>query len=352
MKVFFVVLVFLGILSGIVIAIPQLGVFFAHTIILFPLALLYWEIARLFLILLTICLAILIFQRFKKSTVTATLLLCGFFGLIFGPSIWINSSIEQNANDFIAGDHDSINLPLETKTLGIVSELNSDSREIYCDAFCLHALLSGAIETVLVYRTKDPHLVIDYNEIAREFTLEQLGVCPEFKFEGSERYLPLPSSSGNYVTNSNAVNAMELSSSLGNCLLEKEVQLTEADAIITLGSLRIPESDLSALGFKTNVSGFRITLHTKGPTENQFIEKFRRTFGSYRLVRTPLFPSYEMSGIRSVKKVWRKQATPYNSEGTDNSRGSLVKFVTNNLGLSLNINEQTLRSKILGNAGD
>ena len=350
-KLFDSILVILGIISAIVIAVPELGMLAVYTIILFPVALLFWEIPRIFITLLAVRILIYITKTIGENSNKRKALAFGFgLGvLLLAPSILINFSVERNVQSLIADDHNSIELPIGKKIIAIRTKSNSNKSKPFCDAFCLHVLLSGAVEKILILNTQEPHLEPDMKSVAIEYSLEKMDNCAPYDFKGRDSFLSLPKSDVANKTSINAVTEMKFHTNVGECLVSKMAFLNEADLIISIGRLQneVTGRDFSSGFSRSGSYAHRLTIHEKNDIDKGFIEKYRRTSASYNNVRTPLLPSYAMSGISSIRSVWTTKSKTANLVKSEDGLKPLTRLAINELGLNLYINNEEYKDKLL-----
>lgn len=327
-----VLLIITGILSLVVITIPELGIIPLITVIGIPLAYLYWAIPGFFLGLLifTVFRGVLPFRGFPSLFMSSLLTLAV---LQFGASL-INNRILADVNALQTGDVNRISLPLSTRVIAYRSV------EKGCDVFCVNALLSGAADRFLVLRwdASEPNIVPD--TIVRSYQFKRQAACHPLYNNGAREHRNLnlvPDSASGSGTVSVA-QLLSLANAKGHCLTESAARLGEADIIISRGPIQSGRS-IRKLGFHfggDTISAFRTRVYKRNVESSRYAEIFRRTTGKYALVYAPLFsgPNFGYGLDAGVGWNWKEQF--FNREKYP-ARGSWPDFLTQTLGMDFSI---------------
>ena len=140
-----IVLALLGLLSIVVLAVPELGILPMLVIIGIPISIAYWSVPALFLIA---TISYVIYHAMGFSGRTGALLAVSLSGILLAiPAYMLNLQIEKQAFSHVSHDHNSLTLPLPLGKIAVATEGSgkyAKDSSTRCDGFCLHALLRNS----------------------------------------------------------------------------------------------------------------------------------------------------------------------------------------------------------------
>jgi len=257
------------------------------------------------------------------------------------PSVALNVFVKQRATSWTLGDLDKIDGPLRPSSIATENRSQIERYFTQCDAFCLHALLTGATQRFLVMSDRKLGHPPIGSEPALEFSIQRRDVCPEVRFKYVSGELHLPQASRGEV-NPNAIELMQLRIADGECLIQREATLKDAEVIITDG--RLAKRDREAGGKR-----FEIPSFTSGATrrsvyqqkeDGSFEEIYRRTSVQYWYFGPLLLPVMESAGeLRTKLNFWRHKGILNGNDRFEESYSDWGRFLTDTLGLPLQLNE-------------
>lgn len=324
--------------TPVVLAAPTLGWIAMATIIGIPIAFAYWAIPALLLLFL-ISWVISRFIPFsgKGNILVAGLLSIGFLAL---PAIILNGKIERKAHSYVAGDHNEIVLPVEFEAIAVRSKPRWKRRSTPCDGFCLHALLSGTAERVLVIDTTDFSAAISGEEEALEFSLQKRNNCPPVTLVPGHHNLNLNVEQSGERRPVNALEEMNLRISTGECLISRKAKLGDADVVLTVGRLVRGQQHAADLGFswteKTEIVD-RITVHSIDKNNEMFVETYRWTGVRYRPFAFAMVPGPLFGYGLDMKMGWLRRQKRINISRKYYSAPDWASFLVDTLGLDLRL---------------
>ncbi len=251
----------LTIVAVLALKLPIFGLVAALSIIGFPIAILFWAAPALLLVSLTF---VLVYRLAPAGKSLKIVLACVATAALFAlPAALLNWRIENDVEAIAAADHNEITAPVTARAIAVRKWNNFDRQTTQCDGFCLHALLSGSADRVLVVPVKIPLPEPRLDEKAIEFRLENRSICPPTRFQSGNHSLRLRNAAGE-TRDTNAVEAMNLSISNGRCLVQKATTLGDADLVISQGRTRRGVSDIEArFDFSADtISTFTTSVHT------------------------------------------------------------------------------------------
>lgn len=215
----------------------SLALILAFTIVGIPLAFLISAFPALAFILIPArLLDRLIFQRFFPGAVVT-----GFvaIGAILAASCLFavvdNKRQSKVVARLLVQDLDNLPRPIDDQKIALVS---TDARN-GCDNYCQRLLLTGQATAVLVASNKDElgNAVPDFSASAKEFKLENLGICPPPPDSLKSQSIDLVGEPPAPKTQQ-AYTLILQASVAGRCLTETESTLASADLVIFDGIAR------------------------------------------------------------------------------------------------------------------
>ncbi len=282
-------LFFLALLA---VALPGLGIFAAITLIGLPIAFVYWAIPAIFLVTALTYVYWRLLPLPRIVGIGAAVILCAL--TLSVPAYLLNLKLEADAKTYAADDHDDLQLPLSAKTIAVRSNRGPRfRRHTGCDGFCMHALLNGVAQTVVRIKVKEPFSDMDPEEIGVAYSLEKRAQCPAVKFRPGGHELKLPREKGSAKHPASAEQAMRLRMSDGDCLVQREASLKEADLVISnLRLLRSTPPLRARFSFSAQqVSAHRLAVHRRDPATQKFEETYRWTGVQYTPLAWALLPA-------------------------------------------------------------
>ena len=342
-------LVILGLGTVLVLSYPGLGIIPMFSVIGIPLAFAYWAIPALFLTLVIthfFC-ALLPFKGIVNIFIS--LVACGL--VLAAPAFLLNRQLSKQAHEIVANDHNNLYLPLLSKVIAVrrISRYRWSKGTIHCDGFCLHALLTGEANRVLVTKSREPENVLNLKEKVTAFSLLAGDNCPAIKFTPGHHRLNLLSGKNDFRRSVSAIEEMKLRISNGDCLISQSALLGDADMIISIQ--RLARSVRNAkLGFALNVQSIstdRITVHLPVHGGSDFEEKFRWTGVSYKPFAPLMIPAPLFGYGVELGMGWLRLDRKINIPNKYYERPDWVGFLTKTLGMKLALNGADTKTRIL-----
>ncbi len=319
------------------------------TVIGIPLAIAYWAIPALFLLSAITHFFLLIFQVRGIFNIAISLIACGL--VLAAPAYLLNHRLTQKAQNFVAKDHNHLKLPIDSKVIAVRrrSEYKWNRGTTRCDGFCLHALLTGEAERILVTESKEPNNKLNLAEKVTAFSLQARDSCPAVKFTPGHHRLKIPTDKNDTQRSVNAIEEMKLRISMGDCLISEDAFLGDADMILSIQ--RLSKGTRNAkLGFSLNnntISADRMTVHLPAQGNAGFDEKFRWTGVRYKPFAPVMVPGPQFGYQFEMGMGWLRTSRRINIASKYYERPNWVEFLTKTLGLELALKTGATRDKIL-----
>ncbi|PAQ00026.1 hypothetical protein LRP31_18240 [Mesorhizobium mediterraneum] len=326
------VLLVLGLAALPCLLLPQIAIVAAISIVGIPLALLMALIPPVFLFLL-LTWAISFGVPGRLNWLTSPLIAVALLAV---PPFLINRSMDRTTMALVSGDNDRIVRPFRAETLAVRSDRTAfwTKTQTRCDDFCMRALLTRSARRIMVMSYPAEMPEPDFSSIARTFHMERRASCPPVEL-ADVRLLDLEKS----PTARNAPKAserMRLEIAKGNCLIESEASLAEADTVVSAGQIKRGVNDYQAGLNPTadTIAVYRISVHNKdGAT---FSEVYRWTgVASYRLLPL-LLPSY-VTGYQFDIRIGFPRTLDLTHIVQFADRPDWSAFVTGTLGMELTL---------------
>lgn len=281
------VLLVLGLAAIPCLLFPQMAIVAAMSIVGIPIAILMALIPPVFLfVLLTWAISFRIPARL--AWLTSPLIAAALLAV---PPFLINRSMDQTTTALVSGDHDQVLRPFQTGTLAVRSDRSVfwTKTQTHCDDFCMRALLTGSVQRIMVLDYDKEMPEVDFSATARTFHMEHRASCPLVELADAR---PLDLGGPRDFKAPKASERMRIEIAKGNCLIEAEAPLSEADTMISTGQVKRGLDDYQAGLDPTadTMSVYRISVQSKAG--GRFSEVYRSTsVASYRLLPL-LLPSY------------------------------------------------------------
>lgn len=206
----------------------------ATTHILFPFATLMAAAPAVFFLLILFRLMLLFFPSTGWLTALGAVAL-----LVVAVPLLANLRLELAARALTAGDLDGMDGPFKGRTLGIVANPGSWSQqETKCDDVCMHALLSGALDRVIVAFSWEGDLPIDPDERAVAFHMERRATCPRIKVRSGVNPIHYDPAAYRPYPPPEPAGRMRAEAAKGNCLIETKARLGDAEAVARLNTIK------------------------------------------------------------------------------------------------------------------
>jgi hypothetical protein len=205
----------------------------------------------------------------------------------------------------------------------------------------MRALLSGALDAVLMSDAKDPTMLFDASTPAVAFRMERRPSCPTVQLRPGVGGLDIDDETpdGRRV---DAAELMRLQIAGGNCLIETPARLADADAVVAIGRIKRGLTPYAA-GldlFADTVSADRIAVWTRAG--DVFEEQYRWTgVELYRLLPV-LVPSYVTGYGFEMRTGFLRRLDRLNIKEKYYERPNRTAFFTETLGLNLTLDSSQL----------
>ena len=348
-----IVLALLGLLSIVVLAVPELGILPMLVIIGIPISIAYWSVPALFLIA---TISYVIYHAMGFSGRTGALLAVSLSGILLAiPAYMLNMQMEKQAFSHVSNDHNSLTLPLPFGKIAVVTKGSgkyAKDSSTRCDGFCLHALLSGSARSILMLESREPFTPLQPDAEAVEFTIERLPQCPETIFASGRHTLSLPNGKSRKKGTANAVELIKLKISEGECLVSKKAKLSDADIVITRGRAISGGSHASRPGFRLftdTIIADRITVHQKMAMDGAFDEVYRWTGVTFKPFAWILVPAPQSGYGFDVNMGWWRSVQRINIAKRYDDKSDWPLFLTGTLGFDLQLDGTFAEKRIIEN---
>ncbi len=329
-------LLILAILSALVIIGPELGMIAAISVIGIPLAIAYWAIPALFMVLLIIRILYLFLPLQGAAALLLAIAACAV--LLAVPPFLINGKIKSSAYAYVAQDHNELMLPITAKSIAVRRALRFDKATTRCDGFCMHALLTGTAEKVLVVDTKTIDQPINLDELAEEFSLEKRSICPQMQLKSGYHDLDLRTANKTRERSASPLEEMNLRISNGECLVSRQTTLAAADIIISEGRIHAQARRALNSGFSLTtdaVTADRITIHDNSRKNGSVAEIYRWTGVQYSPLGLFLLPAPQFIYAFEMRMGWWREGGRINIPTKFYEKTDWEGFLTKTLGFNL-----------------
>lgn len=340
-------IIILFVLTVIAVAIPQVGLMAAFTGFGLPITLGMWVAPGLLLILV---LFLIVNGLLPSRLPTRPLIaLAVVLSLLAIPPVVLNQKIDAEALAKTANDHNDLALPIKQRVIAVRHNWYWRGRDtIECDAFCLHALLTGTADKVLLVHTDDTSARPSQQQQAIGFRFEKRATCPAVKFPNSDLSLDLPQVDGS-KRQVRATDLVNLRLSQRDCLIRYQTSLAEADLVISWGDMQNtsrPIKDGFVLDVDT-VSTKSMVVHARGAVAGDFQEVYRKTGVSYRPFGYLMVPTLLLGSMTEAKLGWWRLPKSINiSAGSDNPRRDWAVFLTETMQFNLALDDMSVTNQI------
>lgn len=341
----------LGVLSLLVLALPELGMIAAITFIGLPLAAVYWAIPAVFLIT---ALSYPIYRAMpvKGKTGMAASVLGALVCLAVLAQL-LNRGIHSDAQSYAGDDHNNLVLPISAETIAVrTNGRPRHNRESYtlCDGFCLHALLTGSAKRITMALTKNMHAEIDPAMQGMQYWIEKRDKCPTVNFRSGGHELEIRTVRERGERVRSAVEFMKFRMSEGQCLVSRKARIDESDIIISHGKLKRPDYSRRHDGFSftgSTVNADRITVHTINKNDRSITEHYRWTGIRYQPFLPVFLPGPIIGNGFDVNMGWLRGSQRLNIKEKYYERPDWPGFLTDTLGLDLTFKSEGTKSDIV-----
>ena len=342
-------MIVLGVIAAISLALPEIGLVAAMSFVGLPVTLVLWGAPALFLLLAIARLVWRVLPVPGAAGAIISIVLAA--GILAVPAYLLNLQIHAKAQSYVAGDRDELTLPPKADVIALRERARTGRDILPCGGFCLHALLSGTAREVLVVSTNTPHEAFSAAEPAIGFSLQKRAVCPEISFQPGGHGLKLPEMNGAGGRGADPVEEMKLRISEGECLVRRQAVLSEAELVISRGSV------VSGVGYGSR-AGFSLTADTSTvertsvhvPAAGGFREAYRATTVRYFPFIPLLLPGPQTGYGMEVNNGWWRR-TAYINRSRYDDEYAWGRFLTEKLGFDLALADgEKTKERILGNA--
>ncbi|QPC92474.1 hypothetical protein [Mesorhizobium sp. INR15] len=289
--VFSIGMVVLGALALVCFLFPTLSIYALFSVIGAPLALVMPILPPLFIFLLLVRLV----GKFRGEGAAFGWLGSVVYALVLLSivPILVDVMLELHARTYVAEDIHQLKVPFSASTLAMrvppgTRWMRDDTR---CDDFCLRALLNGTVKRLLVVETKDLGDPIDPAAVGTAFRMERRGVCPAMKLSAGIDPIKIEGEKPTYGSTI-AVDLMRLQIDAGNCLIEEDAKLGEADTIVSIGRIKRGDSTYAAglNPLADTVQADRVSVYVRSGSAYQ--ETYRWTGVVTYMMYPLLLPTY------------------------------------------------------------
>lgn len=277
MKAVNISLLVLGLLALLETLFPDLAFTAAITIIGLPIAVALVLAPGLFPIVAIVWLAYRLFGL-HRTPFGGVIALPIALSILAIPALILNPVLGARVDAFLADDHDDLKLPLKARTIAVRKKQDVDGIHLSCGGFCLHALLTGAAERIILLNEEDSSSSPDPESRGRSFHIERRSKCPAVTFYPGEQRLNLDLPPDRIASKyASPVVLMKLRIEQGECLIESEAPLADADVVLSTGLIHagLSNSDAGIDPFADTVTAYRNTVDQR--TKNGFEEVYRLT---------------------------------------------------------------------------
>jgi hypothetical protein len=250
--------------------------------------------------------------------------------VLAGIAAWANVALDRRADEYLAGDLDTLARPLRATTIGHI-DLHGrgwSRGETRCDHLCQRLLLSGAAERVLVAELRPRDNSWSAETPAFAFRIEPRATCPPIHLVERGR---------EPGDDDRPEEVMRVAVASGRCLIEERATLAEADAIIATGPVHTGANEVSAgltLAADT-LMVHRASVHVR--ERGILVERYRWT--GVRMFRHPPIPIPSLVGGAELRmhpgfirvKALRNEREPSQVEVQP------VRFARDELGLDVSV---------------
>jgi hypothetical protein len=314
----------LGIVAWVVLALPVLTVFALISVIGIPLGLVMMATPTIALVFVF---AYVVQRLHGRDGPAAVAISFGLALLVLaGIARLANARLDHRADEYLAGDVDTLERPLRADSIGLASYgyFGRSKGESRCEETCQRLLLSGTAQRVLVADGKPDQKGWTAEMPALAYRIEERESCPPVHV--SERRAAQP------VDDAKPAEAMRIAIATGRCLIEEPALLTGADVVITAGRLHRGPGDFEAglSLFAETVSAYRASVHVREP--KGFVERYRWTGVTVR--RHPLIPVPTLVGgvELNMKAGFTRSEEDRNTREFAQDDVDVVRFLRDELG--------------------
>ncbi len=298
----------LGAVAGLALVLPELGNVFFFSLLGIPLALLYWSAPALFCVWTLSYLAYRVFQHFDVLRLakpdSALLALAVTVALLAAPPAVHNWLLASQIHHLEAEDINALTRPLPTDAIAIRAIRSETGKHATnCEETCQHLLLSGSAERVLMAEDTTFAIASPERQEASVFTLEEMPECPEIDPDLRANKLYLQYDGIEYGKGPGSRQDIRFGQLNGTCLVERKAMLSEADMVISHGSVRASAEWME----DKHVEPYRLTVHVRARDGDGFRMLYQGSNTSYRKLGPLYLPAgfEDVSGDRSYS-LWRK----------------------------------------------
>lgn len=200
-----------------------------------------------------------------------------------------NRRLDALALSLAAGDVNLIEARPAISTLAVVRAKSRQAN--VCGDFCQRALLNGAVAAIIMAGQDAPTGPPAGEVAGTMFRLERRGACPAIDLKDGTGGLKIAGEKRNSGDKSPA-DLLRLKAAQGECIIEREASVAEADAVLAFGTLRRGTSPYAAglEPFADTVSAERLSFHRR--ENGALVERYRATGVTYHRLLPLLAPSY------------------------------------------------------------
>lgn len=317
----------LGIAAVVVLAFPVLTVIALISIVGIPLGIAAMAMPTLFVVVALANVIQRLHGRDGPLAVAASVALA--LGAMAVVANYCNARLDHRADEFLAGDLDTLEKPLRARSIGLVNldSFRWSKGQTRCDELCQRLLLSGAAERVLVAERKPGDINWTPQTPASAFRLEERESCPPVQLTNHRSDQPVDDASPD--------EAMRLTIASGRCLVEDATTLADADAVITTGRVHRGVNEVGAglSLFADTMTVDRASVHLRD--KGSFVEGYRWT--GVRMLRHLVIPIPTLVGgvELNMSPGFLREEDKRNSREFAQRDLDAVRFVRDELGVDV-----------------
>jgi len=326
---------------------PQAGFYGVITVIGFPIAVFYWLSPALLFIIV----ASFLFKKALPARLQfrGTLSVVAVLIVLAATAAYLNIGIKKHAKAFVADDHNDITLPLTARTIAVRQAYNYSGNQgiSACDAFCQHALVTGSADRVLFAWTSPGDGALQKDQNATAFRLERQPVCQPVRYASTPDKFA-QASGGFRASDIRAADLLNLRASEGECLVEEEAMLSEADLIV---SRELVKSGIKPVAAKFSVfldtaSVGRTSVYVPDRSKGGFKEIYRQTEVTYSPFGWLMIPFPNFGYGFEMSTGWWRSQEKVNIPKSAGQEDTWNWFLTETLGLKLALSPTGARDRI------
>ncbi len=256
-----------------------------------------------------------------------------------------NQRLNNIAQELIADDRNEVSQPVVIGTLAVVTT-SQRSRDHECDDLCQRVLLAGRPSRVLMINAPAPLPAQLETLTGKLFYLEQRPACPDIELRNSINRIEFQSEKTT-VQGLQPADMLRLMISSGDCVVSEPASLSEADAVLAIGEIKVGETVLSAglNPFVDTVSASRLKFFLR--ENGRLVERYRLTGTTTKELYPILIPTYtDSKQLRKLSPALLRRTAVSGAAKRFRPTPPIQPFLEDVLGLNLRISEAKRNLKV------